>query len=272
MPRGRPRKSVDPAQHDNDTHKSWDFTDFQVVISGDIGDARLAEWKHFSYSSLIIAEEVCPDTGRLHGQGRIVFKRGYRWTQMKKILAPDVSFQASKCTADDNYCRKMGTRCLINDRGHQGKRSVFKEQLEAVQAGSTLRECSELEGANYQSLRSAELLMVYNEPERAHAPRVVHVVDANAAMPSGCYRLNEMRFWNGYDAHTDVYINQSVCKLTPAQLRLVTSPAPFRVGRGRQARFNHIYISGLSSDECKALSLLPCCRRIPESLVYRDFA
>ncbi len=262
MPRGRPRKvyDKDPVRDAefHGLHSSWDFTDFQTT------EERLAEWKHLKYKTLIIAEETCPTTGKVHWQGRITFRRKYRFPQAKKVLGEQIHLEPTSCCVDDNYCRKFGTRCIIDDdTRHQGSRVVFKTQLEAVKNGATVRECMELEGANYQSFRSAELMMSYLEPERPHAPREVHLVaTASSAVPTAVYRLNDMRFWNGYDAHTDIFINQSVCKLTLPQLKMVCGPAPFRVGRGRQARFDHVYISGLTADERKALDLTPTGQRL----------
>lgn len=271
MPRGRPRKvhDVDPVRDAqfHGAHSSWDFTDFDTT------EERLAAYKHLKYKTLLIAEEICPNTGKLHWQGRITFRRKYRFPQIKKILGDQVHLEPTTCCMDDNYCRKLDSRCVIDDdTRHQGARVVFKTQLEAVKNGATLRECGELEGANYQSIRSSQLLMEFWEPERPQAKREVHLVaSSSSAMPTGVYRLNDMRFWNGYDADLDIYINQTVCKLTLAQLKMVCGPAPFRVGRGRQARFDHVYISGLTDDERKALDLSPtgrlCC---PASLIVRN--
>jgi len=268
MGRGRPRKvyDEDPVR-DAEFHKlhsSWDFTDF------DISDERLAAWKHLKYKTLIIAEEICPKTGKLHWQGRITFRRNFRFPQIKKILGDQIHLEPTTCCVDDNYCRKLDSRCIIDhDTRHQGSRNIFKDQMEAVKNGANLRECSQLEGSNYQSIRSCHLLMEYFEPERPTAPREVHLVASAECAPTLVYRLNDMRFWNGYDADTDIYINQAVCKLTLPQLKMVCGAAPFRVGRGRQAKFDHVYISGLTADERKALDLLSTGRRRPEYLLMR---
>lgn len=281
MPRGRP-----PKVHSNDPNlnellklpwPSWDFTD-NPLYDGDnkLVEHRLAEWQRWccpdGCKMLKIAEEVAPKTGKFHGQGRIIFRRKYRRAQLQKLW-PDVHWEPTKANKDQLYLMKPYTHLVVDyDDRHQGIRNVFAEQKEAIVAGANIRDCSSLEGANYQSIRSAEILMTYFEPERPPDKRYVYLVaDGTATMPTDVYRLNHMSFWNGYDAHDNVYINQKVCKLTMAQLRMVSGNAPFRVGRGRQARFSHVYMSGLDEDERKALDLLPCGRRATpmELLGYR---
>lgn len=280
MGRGRPRKvhSDDP-ELDAELHRahaSWDFTDhklFAEVVSETHYLRRLADWQRWcdpdGCKYLEIAHEI-GEGGKHHGQGRIIFRRKYRLPQLKKLW-PDVHWEPTKCQQDCLYLRKPEMQTIIHyDGRHQGKRNVFKEQLELTTQGGNIRECSSLEGANYQSIRSAEILMTYFEPERPTAKREVHLVtDAAVPMPSDVYRLNHMSFWNGYDAHSNVYIDQQVCKLTLPQLKMVCGSAPFRVGRGRQARYDHIYISGLSDDERKALDLDPRGRLTPMDLLFR---
>lgn len=263
MPRGRPRKvfsedaEMDRAYHD--AHRSWDFTDHKLFDAGE--ERRLADWKRWSLPddgalALEIAHEI-GEGGKHHGQGRIVFRRKYRLAQLKKLW-PDVHWEPTKCQADCLYLRKPGMDTVIKvDNRQQGKRVIFAEQSKSISEGATLRECSSLEGANYQSVRCADFLMQYLEPERLAAPRDIHVItklEADALAP-GTYRLNDWRFWNGYDGDKSLYINQSVCKLTLGQLRMVIGNSPFRVGRGRQARYDTIYLSGLTPDECRFLGI-----------------
>lgn len=268
--RGRPRKvySEKPSV-DAECRKPtdcWDFTDYEVpylVLEYDPGlvaksSARLDWWKSLDFKTLDIAHEVCPNTTTIHGQGRIRFKRKYRFAQLKKIFPPDVHFEPSACQIDDNYLRKYDSIPIVRiDNRHQGKRNVFKEQVDAIKDGASVRDCISLEGANYQSIRSAELLMKYIEPERPHGVVDVQLVSRTDVLALDTYRLCNMAYWDGYDAHTDVFIDQHICKLTLAQLRTVCGPASFRLPRGRQARYSRIYICNVDNQERKALGLPP---------------
>lgn len=291
--RGRPSKNhlEDPQILVDDTHEprpehfknpeaSFDFTDWPHKYL-EANDPKYptpeAFWGSLDLKMVEIALEPCPETGRPHLQGRFMPPRKMRFAQLKKILPPWVRFAPTKCCLDLLYFQKFGTTTFMSkDLRRQGKRPVFKEQLEAVQKGATLKDCVQMEGANGQSFRSGQLLLEYFEPERPQAERFVHLVASSSTpMPTGVYRLNDMRFWNGYDADSNIYIDQTVCKLTLPQLKMICGPAPFRVGRGRQARFDHVYISGLTADEREALeklSLLPAPARglaLAESLLIR---
>ena len=279
MPRGRPRKVHSEDVKLNEILKkpssSWDFTDNPLFDeNNDLVESRLEQWRRWcgpdGCKMMKIAEEVAPTTGKKHGQARIIFRRSYRLAQLQKLW-PDVHWEPTKAKQDCLYLLKPDTVLLIDyDDRHQGRRNIFAEQKAAIEKGATIRDCIDMDGANVQSIRSAELLMKYKEPERPTEKRHVHLVtDAAATMPTGVYRLSNKQWWDGYDAHPDIYINQKACKLTLPELKQVCGSAPFRIARGRQARFNHVYISGLDDDERKALDLDPRGRPHPLDLLFR---
>lgn len=264
--RGRPKKVYheDPEKDYwfHQPHDTWDFTDYVVPFCAlspsqcdGVGTERYDFWTRLEVKTLEIAHEICPDTDRPHGQGRVRFPRKIRFEALKKILPPDVHFEPTKCCKDDNYLRKHGSVTLIKvDNRHQGRRNIFREQGDAIAAGATIRECRVMEGANYQSIRSAELLMKYIEPERPIEPREVILVANAAQVPMDVYRVQD-RYWDGYDAHDAIYIRHGITNFSIAIMSQLTGPAPFRVCRGRQARYNKIYISGLDAGEIRQLRL-----------------
>lgn len=243
MPRGRPRKvyskvrAIDEELHK--PHASWDFTDPKLFVDGVLDPARLAVWERWcdrdGCKYCEIAAETS-ETGYKHGQGRIVFRRGYRMTQLKKLM-PEPHWEPTCCKHDCLYLRKHDSETVLKWDGRcQGVRNVFKEQAALIVEGGTIRDCALLDGANYQSIRSAELLMAYTEPERPCAPREVHLVTSpSSVMPAGIYRLRSAAFWDGYDGHKAIFIDQPLLKLSLGVLRQICGPAPFRAGRHRQA-------------------------------------
>jgi len=266
--RGRPKKvfSTDPEKDAqmHKPHECWDFTDYVVPYQplmeySDASDLnapakqRMDFWTGLgdSIKTLEIAHEVCPDTQRPHGQGRIRFTRKIRFDALKKILPPDVHFEPSVCTKCDMYLRKHDSITLVKiDNRHQGKRNIFREQHDAIKTGATVTECAQMDGANYQSVRSAELLMKYIEPERPTAPREVIYVNSFDEVPAGVYRVPaDHRFWDGYDAHSAIFIFQPLLNMSIHHLSQLTGPAPFRLPKGRQARFDTVYIYGASHDD-----------------------
>lgn len=254
-------------------HKSWDFTDHALLDQeGTVVQSVFDDWQRWcdndGASQLEIAAEV-GEQGKWHGQGRLILRRAYRRSQLQKLM-PGVHFEPTKCMQDCLYLRKATMKTILKyDGRRQGQRNVFKEQKQVIEDGGNIRQCMEMEGANYQSVRAAELMMPYLEPDRPPAPRQVHYAQAET-VPHGpdVYRLNDIRFWNGYDGQSVVYINQALLKLSIPWLRMICGPMPFRVGRGRQARHDTVYITGLSQDECIALRVRPQ-RLDPVDLIVR---
>ena len=96
--------------------------------------------------------------------------------------------------------------CILDyDDRHQGRRNIFTEQKAAIEKGATIRDCIDMGGANVQSIRSAELIMKYKEPERPTEKRHVHLVtDAAATMPTGTYRLGDKQ-WCAPTYHSEIF-------------------------------------------------------------------
>ena len=238
-----------PSHDPIDQSRVWDFTDFTR------GDERLAWWQNLEYNYLFIAEENCPKTQRLHWQSRIIFKRMYRFAQLKKIFPPDVHFEAAKAIQDFNYGKKWGSKIICEiDHRKKGARPIFGDQKKAIQDGATLRECIDLPGANWQSLRSAELCMSYLEPAREYGD--IQVIWVNNGSEKFIYDKepnlykppidgDHLKYWTGYDAHEAVLIDCLAHKITVPTLRQWIGPAPFRLntkGGCRQARYKRIYV------------------------------
>lgn len=265
-PKGRPRTKFTPSQGlDQELHRphvSWDFTDpfLWQAATAEVCPVRLERWQRWCDDDGCRVMEIAAETsetGYRHGQGRVTFRRAYRLTQLKKLF-PDVHWEPTMCRQDCLYLRKHDSVTVLRYDGRkQGCRNIFAAQQEAIQHGATIRECALMPGANYQSIRSAELLMSYIEPERPSQQRDVRLVPhaSGTAIPSGCYRLRNAAFWDGYDAHKAIYVNQALLKLSNPQLAQILGPAPFRAGRSRQALYDTVYISGISRATLKSLGL-----------------
>ena len=269
--RGRPPR---PADNSNEPSKSWDFTDPKLAVEGKLDPERFATWERWTIPPagcvyLEIALE-CSDKGYWHGQGRLVTRRAYRLTQLTKLV-PGVHWERTKASADCLYLRKHGQETvLLYNSNAQGKRVVFEDFRNALANGASLREISQMQGACTQSMRSAELMAGRFEPERPLAPRNVILVPNNATpMPVGTYRVACARWWDLYDRETDIYINQAVLKLSLPLLKQYIGPAPFRIGRGRQAVWDTVYISGLDDDDRRALNIPSLPARDPWSILVR---
>lgn len=257
---GRPKKQRQQGD-DGNPHRIWDITDWALYdANNQVIPERLDMWQHMSREDsckkLMIAGEEAPDTKRMHGQCRITFPCPHRFDYVKKLFGQHC--EPTVATDDWSYFKKFGSDKLIDvDYKVQGRRNAFAEQKELINAGANIRECLDVVGTNWQTIRNGELLMKYIEKPREVSPRIVHIVgDNTSAMPTDVYHLTNWNDWYGYDGHKDLYIDQILCKLSIHQLRRCIGSGPFRVSRGlRQAKWDHVYISGLGDEERRALRL-----------------
>lgn len=89
------------------TARNWCFTSFSL----DLNCVQLHAELPANMKYLILGEEKCPTTGRLHGQGYVEFRTPVRMTQVKKILGdPSVHLEIRKGSRQQaiDYCKKDG--------------------------------------------------------------------------------------------------------------------------------------------------------------------
>ncbi len=252
--RGRPKKVLAEGD-DGKPHRIYDITDFSLYdADNNIVPARLEMWTHLSGDDcsrkLKLAGEECPNTGKWHGQARISFNCPHRWAYVIKLFG-NSHIEITVATDDWSYFHKWESVLLLNvDYRKQGARVVFAEQNIAIAQGATLKECAELPGANYQSVKSADLMMKLYEPERTTAPRELIHVDSASSVPPGVYRVptSDLRWWDKYDGHKSIFINQAVLNINVPLLSQLTGSAPFTVNRTREARYDTVYVYGLNKD------------------------
>lgn len=86
-----------------------------------------------------ISKEI-GESGTPHLQGRILFRRGYRLTQLKKLHSR-VHWKPTKCCQDSLYIFKEGSDILVDrDNRRQGKRCDLDSVFQAVKDGYTVRQ------------------------------------------------------------------------------------------------------------------------------------
>lgn len=122
------------------TARAFCFTDFENKSEIDIVDRAKAD-KQCNF--IILQEEKCPKTGKVHYQGYLQFASPQRWSRVKKIVSKSAHLQASKGTLEQNiaYCSKSATHL----RGpwqwgvgkSQGQRLDLENCIQMVQEGKT---------------------------------------------------------------------------------------------------------------------------------------
>ncbi len=250
---GRPKKIREKGD-DGKSHRIWEFTDHKVFDEdGNPVPERMAKWERMAKpdmcKKLMLAREQCPTTGKWHAQGRQSFPVAHSFEYVRKLYG--CHCEVTVASDDWSYFNKLDESIIIDvDFRRQGQRNVFKDQLGMIKEGATMSECIHLDGANAQSVRSAEILMEYLEKPRPVGPieviyglTLAEVHQASPAVytppPGPLYN------WSGYDGHTAVCIDCSLHEVSVLFLLTLTGSLPFRVHtkRGcRQARYTRIYV------------------------------
>lgn len=89
---------------------------------------------------MIIYKEVGKKKQTPHFQGRIIFNRPYRFTQLKK-LHDRVSWEPTKCRQDSLYMIKHDSTKFIDvDNRKQGHRSDLDELTDSIKSGASKKE------------------------------------------------------------------------------------------------------------------------------------
>lgn len=236
-------------------HATWDFTIFPK--DGGI-DAEIAWLRALEFNAMVAAKETCPDTERVHIQGRVVFKRAYSLAALKKLHG-EAHWEGTKCPIDSNYCRKRDSTVVVDEdnRKKKGARTDLEQVKTIVESTSSMR--SVLESTmNVQAIRGAEIWLKYNERPRpiAEVEVIWHwgppgsgktraVWDAEGV--DNVFQPVSERWWEGYDAHKVVLLDDIRKDWCPFhRLMKLLDIYPVRVeckGGSRQLLAQKIYIT-----------------------------
>lgn len=133
MGRGRKRKYAEDKSV-NDPEKDWSFTLNNPTEEDEALWRRIFE--EVSYG--LVTREVGAK-GTPHLQGRVVFRRSYRFTQLVKQEWAD-HWEMTKCRQDSLYCLKKGSVIIVDKPQKQGQRSDLVQAVERAVAGATMKE------------------------------------------------------------------------------------------------------------------------------------
>lgn len=235
------------------TSKSFDFTIYSDDLDKEI------EWiRSLEVSKITVGKEICPDTGRLHLQGKVTWKRNYSYAAVKKLHGK-AHWEMTKCDQDNNYCRKRDAEPIIDidNRKKKGQRTDIEVVKEVVRSSNSMRSVMEV-ATSVQSVRMAELWLKYNEPQRTlENPPEIHWRWGKPGVGKTRYVWEKhghdvfcpisYKWWEGYDGHKVVLIDEfraDWCKF--GELLKLLDRYPYRVeskGASRQIQANIFYIT-----------------------------
>ena len=176
----------------------------------------LESCKNLKYNYIIIGDEIGENQTR-HLQGYINFRNQVHFTALKKKI-PRAHIEKCKGNAiqNINYCSKDS---IIyedgNKPGIQGKRTDLEKVKEIVLDTGKMRDVV-LEATSYQSVRMAEKILEYHEKKRNWKPIVKWYYGPTGSgksklayeeSPDGYTAGESNKWWQGYDAHENVIID-----------------------------------------------------------------
>lgn len=207
--------------------RAWVFTIFkneETHVCLDKIQARLNKrGQKKSVVYLISGREICPKTGRHHLQGAVYFKNGktrdefQSWTCGRK---PKHWCDIWRGTAEQNkkYCskdRKYIEHGSIDNIFNQGKRNDISIVKEALEEGANMRTIIK-SATNNQVVQFAAKYLTYHEKQRKWKPEVLWFWGPAGTgktrkaweLAPDAYCCNETtKWWDGYDAHEEVIID-----------------------------------------------------------------
>lgn len=177
------------------------------------------------YTYLVIGREVCPKTQRQHLQCYCELSGQLTIRKIKSILG-NVHIEARRGTGTQaaNYCKKEGNFMEYGELKSQGKRTDLKAIRKVFEIGGTLEDII-LDGADLNQLKYAQIVLPFLEAKRDWKPEVYWFHGrsgsgktrlAVALAGDGYYMKDNTKWWNGYDGHDRVVIDE----LRPAQFPL----------------------------------------------------
>lgn len=238
-----------------------------------------------AYSALyiLVADEVGEEKKTPHLHLYFELKNAKSFSKIKKEF-PRANIDLGKGTAEQNkiYLSKQN---LIREDGtpkKQGKRNDIHEVISQIENGDMRMRDVVRTATSVQSVRMAEIRLKYFEPKRDFKPEVIWIYGSTGTGKSRLakelcddpyYCLDDIKWWEGYDAHTEVIIDdfrKDYCRFN--QLLKLLDRYAYRVeckGGSRQFLAKKIIIttplspeetySNLNSEDIEQLS-----RRITE--------
>lgn len=228
--------------------RAYTFTDYEL-------DEDFLQSLPYEY--LCYGREVCPSSGKKHLQGYIYFKNAKSFKAVQKLLSPrHIEYAQGNTEQNVTYCSKEKDFLEFGTRPEQGKRTDISETMELIKSGEANMRSIVETATSFQAVRMAEIRLKYFEPSRDWKTEVYWFWGKSGTGktkkavemcedPYIC--MEDNKWWEGYDAHEDVIIDdyrRDFCKFKV--LLQLLDRYPMRVeckGGSRQFLAKRIFIT-----------------------------
>lgn len=165
----------------------------------------------------LLCREIAPTTGTKHLHFYFYFKNKKTFSALKKLF-PRANIQGAKGTPQQvkDYISKTDTSFFeYGEMPKQGKRNDIQEVLASVRSGETMRDIIP-KATSLQSIKVAEVCFKYFEKKRDFKPMVYWYYGSTGTgktrqayeqFPDAYEKKSETKWWDGYDAHESVIID-----------------------------------------------------------------
>jgi len=211
--------------------------------------------KALNYSYIILGNET-GDEGTPHIQGFVFFKSPISFSSFKKKM-PRAHIEITKGTPQQNieYCSKQEILFTDGETPIKGKRSDLTGIRDAVINQETMEHIILNYPANYQTIKYAETIQKYLEKPRIEKPTVEWYYGKTGTgktrtafekLPNAYFK-DGTKWWNGYDQHENVIIDDfRPQQILFQELLRLLDRYPHQVetkGGSRQFKAKHIIIT-----------------------------
>jgi len=173
--------------------------------------------RNIKYRYIILGDEIAPTTGTKHIQGYVYLANAITFESLKKKLPSGTHIEQAKGNFSKNkeYCSKQNILFEDGTEPEQGKRSDIERAREVVANGGSMRDIIDL-NCGYQGIRTGEKVFQYCETRRNWVTDVSWFWGktgtgksrkANETLPNAWWSGKDLRWWQGYDGHPDVIID-----------------------------------------------------------------
>lgn len=191
---------------------------FWCFTLNNYGEGEFEDIKKWKASYIVLGREK-GENGTPHIQGYIEYEKKKKFSALQK-LNTRIHWERRKGTGEQasDYCKKEGD---YYERGTLAKGRGARNDLDFIgremEKGSTIRKVLGERDCNLQQIRTAEKYLTYLERKREWKPQVIWLWGASGAGKSrrayelaqgtDTYEKDGEKWWDGYDAHETVIID-----------------------------------------------------------------